>query len=48
MFRFKCVGSRRQKIPKLLSSSGIIHIFTIEGHDIVKHALSLDSRTVRV
>ena len=28
--------------------SGIIHILTIESHDIIKHTLGLDSRTVRV
>ena len=28
--------------------SGIIHILAIEGHDVIKHPLSLDSRTVRV
>ena len=28
--------------------SGIIHILTIESHDIIKHMLGLDSRTVRV
>ena len=26
----------------------IIHVFTIEGHDVVEHALGLDSRTVGV
>jgi len=26
----------------------IIHVFAIEGHDIVEHALGLDSRTVGV
>ncbi len=26
----------------------IIHILAIEGHDVVQHALGLDSRTVRV
>ena len=47
MFRFNNVVVR-QKIPKLLTCSGIIHIFTVECHDIVKHLLGLDSRTVRV
>ena len=28
--------------------SGIIHILAVEGHDVVKHALGLDSRTVGV
>ena len=28
--------------------SGIIHILAIERHDVVKHPLGLDSRTVRV
>ena len=28
--------------------SGIVHILAIEGHDVVKHALGLDSWTVRV
>ena len=28
--------------------SGIVHILAVEGHDIVKHALGLDSRTVRI
>ena len=26
----------------------VIHILAIEGHDVVEHALGLDSRTVRV
>ena len=30
------------------SSLGIIHIFTVEGHDVVEHALSFHSRTVGV
>ena len=28
--------------------SGIIHILAIEGHDVIKHPLGLDSRTVRI
>ena len=47
MFRFNNVVVR-QKIPKLLGSLGIIHIFTVESHDIVKHLLGLNSRTVGV
>ena len=47
MFRFNNVVVR-QKIPKLLSSSGIIHIFAVESHDIVEHLLGLNSRTVGV
>ena len=47
MFRFNNVVVR-QKIPKLLTSSGIIHILAIKGHDIIEHPLGLDSRTVRV
>ena len=44
-------GEPRQKkkiIPKSWMDSGIIHILAIEGHDIVKHPLGLDSRAVRV
>ena len=29
-------------------SLGIIHIFAVEGHDVVEHALSLHSRTIGV
>ena len=28
--------------------SGIIHILAVESHDVVKHPLGLDSRTVRI
>ena len=28
--------------------SGIIHVFAVEGHDVVKHSLGLDGGAVRV
>ena len=31
-----------------MKNSRIIHIFTVEGHDVVEHSLGLDSRTIRV
>ena len=31
-----------------IEKSGVVCIFVVEGHDIIKHALGLDSRTVGV
>ena len=41
-----CNGNQNKKSLGLLL--GIIHIFAIESHDIIKHTLGLDSRTVGV
>ena len=39
---------KKKIIPKSWMDSGIIHVFAVEGHDVVKHPLGLDSRTVGV
>ena len=36
------------QVNRNANASRIVHIFAIKSHDIIKHALGLDSRAVRV
>ena len=35
-------------IRSCILPSGVIHVLTVEGHDVIEHTLGLDSRTVGV